>query len=125
MTWELAIEQETGAEGVTRLGLRGRIGTAAAARVIEAVAQAIDQGQRRLVLDLSAVDYVSSAGLLAFDAAADRIRGAGGMLVLCSLTEPVRLAFDLGGRLDRFLVEASAAEAAARLGATQTFLSPS
>ena len=125
MTWELGVERGAGAGGITVVGLRGRIGTAGAGRLIEVVAQAIGQGQRRLVLDLSGVDYISSAGLRAFDAAADRIRAAGGALVLCGLTEPVRLAFDLGGRLDRLAVETSVAEAAARLEAIQTFLSPS
>ena len=45
----------------------------------------------RVIIDLSKVDYVSSAGLLALDAAAGRMHTAAGLLVLCGLTEPVRL----------------------------------
>ncbi len=76
---------------------------------------AIDAGERRVVVDLSGVDYASSAGLLALDAIAGRIHVAGGTLVLCGLAEPVRLVLDLAGLLPHFTIEASAAEGVAKL----------
>jgi len=86
--------------------------------LIEAVVRAIDAGGRKVIIDLSKVDYVSSAGLLALDAASGRMHAAGGSLMLCGLTEPVRLALDLSGLLPHFSVESSRDVAVARLMAT-------
>ena len=57
----------------------------------------IDGGERRLVIDLSRLDYVSSAGLRVFLLASKRLNPAGGKLVLCSLQEPVKEVFDIVG----------------------------
>ena len=77
--------------------MAGRVGFGSAATLVTAVADAVARGDRNLVLDLTAVDYVSSAGLNALEAAADRCAQADGSLVLRAVTEPVRLALELGG----------------------------
>jgi stage II sporulation protein AA (anti-sigma F factor antagonist) len=81
--------------------------------LVEVMAAAVAGGERRLLLDLSGVDYVSSAGLTALGAIARRIADAGGAMVLCGLTEPVRLVFDLGGLLSQFTIAASLPEGVA------------
>ena len=68
-------------------------------------------GSRQLVLDLEGVDYVSSAGLLALDAVLGRVHVSQAQLVLCGVTEPVRVAFELAGLLEHFLVVMTRAEA--------------
>ena len=50
----------------------------------------VDSGQRRIVLDLSGVDYIDSAGLGSLVAGAATVRRAGGELKLANLTERVR-----------------------------------
>jgi anti-anti-sigma factor len=50
----------------------------------------IEGGETRFIVDLSRVDYVSSAGLRVFILASKRLTPTGGKFVLCSLQEPVR-----------------------------------
>jgi anti-sigma B factor antagonist len=50
----------------------------------------VESGQRRIVLDLSGVDYIDSAGLGALVAGAASVRRGGGELKLANLTERVR-----------------------------------
>jgi anti-anti-sigma factor len=87
--------------------LAGRLGTAASGAAAEAIAGAIDEGHRRIVCDLSGVDYASSAGLLALDAVNGRMQAAGGRLVLCGLPEAVCLALEFAGLFEAFSIERS------------------
>jgi len=73
-------------------------------------------GERRLVVDLAGVEYVSSAGLRVFLKLARRVKDAGGVLLLCALGEPVRQVFDLAGFLPLFAIEPSRERALTRLG---------
>jgi anti-anti-sigma factor len=114
MTWHLRVAR-TSVDGICFLRLDGRLGTAGSGELIEAIVTAISEGERRLVVDLSGVDYASSAGLLALDAIAGRTYVAGGTLVLCGLTEPVRWVMDLAGLLPQFTIEHSAADALTKL----------
>jgi anti-anti-sigma factor len=95
--------------------LDGRLGTEGAGELAEAMAAAVEAGERRVLVDVSGVDYASSAGLMALDAIAGRVSAAGGAMVLCGLTEPVRLVFDLAGLLPRFTIAPSAAEGLLKL----------
>ena len=106
MTWKLKIRREVIA-GAVVLRVHGRLGTAASGELLEAIVHAIRAGDRSLVLDLKGVDYASSAGLMVLDAAAGRMHEAGGELVLCAVTEPVRMVLDLAGLLPHFTVEPS------------------
>jgi stage II sporulation protein AA (anti-sigma F factor antagonist) len=114
MTWHLRVTR-TSVDGICFLRLDGRLGTAASGELIERVVAAINEGERRLLVDLSGVDYASSAGLLALDAIAGRTYVAGGTLVLCGLTEPVRWVMELAGLLPQFTIEPTAVDALARL----------
>jgi len=58
-----------------------------------------------LVIDIEEVDYVSSAGLLALDAARRRLAASQGRLVLRGMGDAVRIAFDLAGLAERFSIE--------------------
>lgn len=116
-TWRLSISREQ-RDGVLLLAVTGRLSAASSADLTQELSAAIDQRERRLVLDLAGVDYISSAGLIALEAVAARLRSEAGTLVLCGLSEPVRLAFDLAGSLPDFLVEASSAAAVERLASS-------
>jgi anti-anti-sigma factor len=58
---------------------------------------------------------VSSAGLLVLRDAAASGRQRGARLALCSLSEPVRVAFDLAGLTGEFAIEPSSEAGVARL----------
>lgn len=69
-----------------------------------ALSDAIASGDRRIVLDLNGLDYISSAGVMALEITAARLRTEGRELVLRGPTPPVRLALVLAGFPDDVLV---------------------
>jgi anti-anti-sigma factor len=77
----------------------------------------IEGGCRRLLLDFSELNYISSAGLRIVLVAAKRIKAAGGRLVLAALNAQVNEVFEISG-FNRILdIEPDYASAAARLSA--------
>lgn len=94
--WRLEIGREVH-DGVMVLALGGRLGTASSGHLRDAVIQAMDAGHLAILVDLEGVDYMSGAGLLALDAAAGRLRAAGGRLALCSACDAVRVILEFGG----------------------------
>jgi stage II sporulation protein AA (anti-sigma F factor antagonist) len=87
------------------LSLAGRVGIASAPALSTRITTAISQGYSRLVLDVARVDYASSAAIQVLEMAADQCRSAGGTLVLCTITEPVRIALDLANVLGQLPIE--------------------
>jgi anti-anti-sigma factor len=93
---------ETRENGVVILSVRGRVDAANAASFEQKVLGLIDAGERRLVLDLAGLDYVSSAGLRVLLVTAKRLAAVHGKLALASVREPVREVFEIAG-LSAFL----------------------
>jgi len=120
-TWGLTVTRETVGE-VLVVAVSGRLGTGASGTLVETIVGALERGHRRVLVDLEGVDYASSAGLLALHAIAGRISVDGGALVLCSLTEPVRLVFELSGLSSQFAIASDRAAGLAQLagGGLQT-----
>jgi len=112
-------------DGVLVLAASGRIGHASAAALRAALDSAIDGEPAGLVLDCRRVDYVSSAGLTAIDAASARLVDHGATLVLCGLSSPVRIALDLAGLLPRIPIEPTRDLAVARMRSRATAIRPS
>lgn len=102
-TWKPTVQAR--AEGdVVVLRLSGRLGQAGARSA--ALQAALDGGRtaRALILDLSGVDYVSSPGLALLLALVEEAELAHRGLVVCGVTDAVRIALDLadvGGRIPR------------------------
>lgn len=109
--------QQTDHEGVIVIAPTGRIDTTTSGAVEEAVRRAVDSGARRLVIDFSTVEYISSAGLRVFLVLAKRLRDLQGRLILCGMPEPVSQVFRLAGFMTLFQVEVSRQAAVARMGA--------
>jgi anti-anti-sigma factor len=114
LVWPLSIDIDR-QDGITVVKPRGRLGTLSSGTLIESMVTAIAAGDRRIAVDMSGVDYISSAGLLALDAVAGRLHQARGRLVLFGVGEPVRLAFDLAGLLPQFEIEDGPEAAVTRL----------
>jgi anti-anti-sigma factor len=114
LRWPLRIVEER-RDGALVLALTGRLGATSAGRFGAAVAEAVGRGEARLVIDLAEVDYVSSAGLNALATAAGLCAEARGTMALCGLTDPVRIAFDLGGLLPHLVIEPSRDHAIVRV----------
>jgi len=94
------IDEGGGAVAFVRVG--GRLDTLTAPEFTEQALALVDGGRTRVVFDLSAVEYVSSAGLKAFLATAKHAGAQGGAVALCSLQEPVERIFLIAG-FDAFL----------------------
>jgi anti-sigma B factor antagonist len=73
--------------------------------------------ESRLLVDLSAVEYISSAGLRVFLMLARKVKEAGGRLVLCGMGASVRQVFDLAGFTALFAVEPAVEQGVTRLSA--------
>lgn len=95
-TWQLRLTQER-RDGLVVVTATGRLGFADAPRLTTALAEAIASGNHRILLELTGLDYISSAGVMALEAAAARLWTEGGELMLSGVTPPVRLALELAG----------------------------
>ena len=97
------------------LAAHGRLSNRTAPALKSALDALGDAQGAGFVLDLAGVDYISSAGLRAVEHASQRLRVTGGMLVVCGLQEPVRVAFALAGLESQVVIEPSGEVAAARV----------
>jgi stage II sporulation protein AA (anti-sigma F factor antagonist) len=93
----------------------GRLDTTTSTDLERHLLARLDANERRLVLDLTGIEYVSSAGLRVLLFVAKRLKATSGDLVLCGLGPAVRQVFELAGFVSLFRVEASRAQALASL----------
>jgi len=93
----------------------GRVDSVSSGELERLVVSRIDAGETRVVLDLSAVEYISSAGLRVLLLAAKRLKEPPAGLVLCGMGPSVRTVLELAGFLPLFAVEARREQALARL----------
>ena len=82
----------------------GRLDSSSSPELERVVAEQLEAGMQRLVFDLSALDYISSAGLRVVLLAGKKLRASKGKLVLVGLSDMVREVFDMSGFLTLFAV---------------------
>lgn len=83
----------------------GRIDSANAAEFGSALEAVTKDGRYKIVLDMSGIEYMSSAGLRVLIATQKECKKLGrGEVVLASLTELIHEAFDLAGFLELFTI---------------------
>ncbi len=83
--------------GIVYITIKGRLDADSAAEAERTVNDALGEDGSKLLFDLSALDYLSSAGLRVLLSAAKEIRRRDGKIVLCSLTEFVKEIFEVSG----------------------------
>jgi len=76
----------------------------------------IGQGERRMLLDLTALEYISSAGLRVLLSAAKKMKASGGTIALFGLSANVREIFRLSGFDKIFSIYESQEEALGQAG---------
>jgi anti-sigma B factor antagonist len=103
------------APGVLTLTLTGRIDAITTDGFSAAVTAVIDRGERRLVLDLAGIDYISSIGLRALILAAKRLAALDGRIALSAPQPRIKQLLDVAGFTPLFPIAASPAEAAERM----------
>jgi anti-anti-sigma factor len=101
---------------VTIVRLSGRFDSSAAPPAEERFARLLDPATPRLAIDLSRLDYISSAGLRVLLVVAKRVQQANGKVVLFGLVPNVREVFSISGFDQILAIEADAAAAVAAAG---------
>ena len=92
----MEIEQRM-AGSVAVVALHEKFDTATAPQAGDALATLIHNGAQRIVVDMSDVPYMSSAGLRILLHTAKRLRAAGGELRVCALNDAVQEVFEISG----------------------------
>ena len=82
------------------LPLKGEIDLHVSPSITASLNAMIEKKPRRLVVDLSDVTYIDSAGLAALIEAMQKVEGYGGKFLLAGLQETVRSIFEIS-RLDQ------------------------
>jgi anti-sigma B factor antagonist len=96
---------QTAAEGmVTVMRASGRVDSMNAQQLGDAFNQHIDAGQVQLVLDLSGVDYMSSAGLRELVNALKKLKRVSGDLRIAQPSKRVREVMEMAGLDTIFLI---------------------
>jgi anti-sigma B factor antagonist len=82
---------------VSLFEVSGRIDSTNATQLGDALSAAIDAGRTQIVLDLSRVEYMSSAGLRELVTALKKVKRGTGDLRLCEPSERVNEVLELAG----------------------------
>ena len=88
-------ERELGDHRV--VGLTGRLDLGGSEILAERLHELIDAGQRRLIIEGQALDYISSAGLRVLLVAAKRLKTLDGRIVLASVKPNIKEALETAG----------------------------
>ena len=83
--------------GIVSLSIVGRLDADSSPEAEKVVKEALAGETKRVLFDLSALEYLSSAGLGVLLSAAKEMRRRDGKIVLCSLNEFVKEIFEVSG----------------------------
>jgi anti-sigma B factor antagonist len=100
-------------DGSTILYIAGRIDTATAPELEQAINKEIGNGNRKILLNFSAVSYISSGGLRVLLATAKKLKNPGDNYALCGLSAEVFKILKLAGFTSIFSIYPSEGEALA------------
>ena len=99
--------------GATIMSVNGRVDTATAPVLEQAINKELDNGNRKVLLDFSAVSYISSGGLRVLLATAKKLKNPGDKFGLCSLSPEVMKILKLAGFTSIFSIYPSEGDALA------------
>ena len=109
------VQREALNDRVERIAPQGRLDAVTVPALEAALSECLNNGQVQLVIDLSAVNYISSSGLRVLLTARREAQVVGGDVVLCGMSSRVREVFEMIGFDRLFRVFDRAEEAAAVL----------
>ncbi|MEU2233830.1 STAS domain-containing protein [Streptomyces vietnamensis] len=101
------------------LTVAGELDMETADRLQELLAEQFGQGRRRLVLDLSALDFMDSSGLNVLIRAVNKARESDGDLYLAAPTPAVRRILEITGVMATIPPHDAVADALAAAGGTR------
>lgn len=109
------IFQTTAEPGILLLTLSGKLDAETTPNFAEVINATIDRGEHRIILDMSALDYVSSVGLRALILGAKRLTPLGGRMVLSGPQDRILKLLEISGFTSIFTITATRDEAAEKL----------
>ncbi|MBA2292075.1 MAG: STAS domain-containing protein [Gemmatimonadales bacterium] len=109
----MTFESSRDPSGVTILTVEGQLIVANRQELKQLVGDALDQGDRKFVLDFDKTAYIDSSGLGALVSINKKVREAGGELRLSGLNEDLSSLFELTKLDTLFVIADSATEALA------------
>ena len=92
---EVKISWEEGDKAI--IDVVGKINALTAPEFEKSLLNFISEGKNRIILNLSEVDYISSAGLRSILVIAKNLMSKGGKLILSSLQPDVKEVFEISG----------------------------
>lgn len=99
--------------GATIVSVNGRVDTATAPALEQAINKEIESGNRKVLLNFSAVSYISSGGLRVLLATAKKLKNPGDKFGICCLSPEVLKILKLAGFTSIFSIYPSEGEALA------------
>ncbi|GKS60334.1 anti-sigma factor antagonist [Nitrospira sp.] len=103
------IDRKIGDVSVVRV--QGRLDSQSAESLGTHLGRLIDSGERHLVVDGEALEYISSTGLRVLLVAAKRLKGAQGTIVLSTLQPHILEVFEIAGFRSLFSIYGNVGEA--------------
>ena len=92
----MEVTEEASAD-VTIVAIAGRLDTQTSARFSHRLGELVHAGQARLLIEVSQLHYISSAGFRALLLANKSATERGGRLAVCGMTAPMQRVVDLAG----------------------------
>ena len=99
------------ADEVKVLEFKGKLDTQTSPDAQDQLTELIEKGERKILVNLEKLDYISSAGLRVLLVAAKQLKSDGGEIRICSLNNVVREVFEISGFVTIFNVYGSESEA--------------
>lgn len=89
---------------VTVVSIKGRMDAVTTPEVENRLAELVRGGEKRLVMDLQGLDYISSAGLRALLATAKKLKATQGNMIFANLGGHVTEVFKISGFFSLFSI---------------------
>lgn len=89
---------------VTVVTLNGKLDSSNSEEIEKKILDIVDGGEKKLLLNLSSLIYISSAGLRVLLVLARKLKGDNGKLALCSMNQNITDVFDVAGFLPIFTI---------------------
>lgn len=105
---EVNIEKK---DEITVAVLSGRIDSTTSKDLENKIVPLVDAGTKKLVLDFTNVDFISSAGLRILLLVTKKLKNAGGKIALCCLKGTIKEVFEISGFVSIIPIFATSDEA--------------
>lgn len=104
---------------VVIVGVKGRMDALTAPNFESNLCCIIDRGEKKIVIDLGELEYISSAGLRAVLSTAKRVKAAQGSLAFANLSGMVSEVFDISGFTSMFSIFGTVLSAVEKMDSKQ------